>query len=142
MKGHKRTCMYSATHNGPKRRGTKFNRVNNSNCFSADGVSMRHGEGTNIPIVRDNSDGVCSSGNVEEEEYSISGDRSCNTTDSGNCIEPDTQQLKHDTITMAEKILSFIESIGPKHGSRLLSLLCDNIFGIKMLRTEMFTLKL
>lgn len=142
MKRHNRTCMYSATRNVMKRRGTKFNRVNNSNRFSTDGVAIRHGEGTNIPILRDNSDGEISSGNVEEDEYSIADDGSCNITEVGNCIEPDTQRLKHDTIIMAEEILSFIESVDPKHASRFFSLLCDEIFDMTMLRTEMSTLKL
>ena len=43
---------------------------------------------------------------------------------------------------MAEKILSFIESIGPKHAPMFFSLLCDDRFDMKMLRTEMSTLKL
>ena len=142
MKRNYRTCMYFATCNGTKRKGMKFNRVNNSNRFSTNGVAVRYSEGTNVRLVSDNQDGVYSSGNVEEDEYFISDEGSCNITDVGNCIEPDTQQLKHDTITMAEKILSFIKNIGPKHAPRFFFLLCDDSFDMKMLRTEMSTLKL
>ena len=50
--------------------------------------------------------------------------------------------MKHGEITRAEKILSFIESIGPKHAPMFFSLLCGDIFDMKMLRTEIYTLNL
>ena len=139
MKRHKQTCMYSVTRTGMKRRGSKFNPGRNYNRTSVENFAVRHGEGTTVPLVPNNSDGVCSNSIVEDVDHFISDDGSCNITDVRNCIEPDTQQLKHDKITMAGKIISFIERIGPKHAPMFFSLLCDDSFDMKMLRTEIST---
>ena len=81
-----------------KRRGSNFNPGRNYNRNSAENVAVKHGEGTTVPLVPNNLDGVYSNSNAEDVDHFISDDGSCNFTDVGSYIEPHTQHLKHDKL--------------------------------------------